>query len=170
MLTVFTQKLLLNVQLHNSTVHLLYKYCRNCKFCNWTVFTLITQKLLLHIQVQSNTAHLLYKYCNNCTVYNWTVLTVITQKLPLHIQLHNNTETVQLMSSEVQCSRLFDITSTYTDIHIQKLDPSKHSNYCTCPATNLQRYPTQASEASGECKVANFATYLAWCDDLIQEY
>ena len=103
-------------------------YCTNCTVCNWTVLTVITQKLLLHVQLHNSTAHLLYKYCTNCTVCNWNVLTVITQKLLLNVQLHNSTQSVQLMSSEVQCSRLFDITFTYTDVHIQKLDPSKNSH------------------------------------------
>ena len=108
-----------------TTQHIyLYKYCTNCTVCNWTVLTVITQKLLLHVQL-TTAQHI---YCTNCTVCNWTVLTVITQKLPLHVQLHNSTETVQLMSSEVECSRLFNTTSTYTDIHIQKLDPSKNSH------------------------------------------
>jgi Pyruvate/2-oxoacid:ferredoxin oxidoreductase delta subunit len=89
--TVITQKLLLHVQLHNSTAHLLYRYCTNCTVCKWTVLTVITQKLLQHVQLHNNTAHLLYRYCTNCTVCNWTVLTVITQKLLLHVQLHNNT-------------------------------------------------------------------------------
>ena len=52
-LTVMTQKLLLHVQLHNSTAHLLYKYCTNCTVCNWTVLTVITQKLLLHVQLHN---------------------------------------------------------------------------------------------------------------------
>ena len=52
-------------------------------------------------------------YCTNCTVCNWAVLTVIKQKLLLNVQLHNRT--FQLMSSEVECSRLLDITSTYAD-------------------------------------------------------
>ena len=60
-LTVITQKLLLHVQLHNSTAHLLYKYCTNCTVCNWTVLTVIIQKLLLHVQLHNSTAHLLYK-------------------------------------------------------------------------------------------------------------
>ena len=50
---------------------------------------------------------------------NSTQLYRSTQKLPLRVQLNNSTETVQLMSSEVEYSRLFDITSTYTDIHMQ---------------------------------------------------
>jgi hypothetical protein len=32
--TLITQKFLLHVQLHNSTAHLLYKYCTNCTFYN----------------------------------------------------------------------------------------------------------------------------------------
>jgi len=87
-----------HVRLHNSTVHLLYKYCTNCTVCNWTVLTVITQKLLLHVQVNNSTAHLLYKYCTNCTVCNRTVLTVITQMHLLHVQLHNSTQTVQRIS------------------------------------------------------------------------
>jgi hypothetical protein len=90
-LTVIKHKLLLHVQLYNSTAHLLYKYCTNCTVCNWTVPTVITQMLLLNIQLHNSTAHLLYKYCTNCTVCNWTVLTVITHKLLLHVQLHNST-------------------------------------------------------------------------------
>ena len=52
-LTVITQKLLLHVQLHNSTAHLLYKYCTNCTVCNWTVLTVITHKLVLHVQLHN---------------------------------------------------------------------------------------------------------------------
>jgi len=71
-----------------------------------------------HSDYHIHRADLLHKYCSNCTVCNWTVLTVITQKLPLHFQLHNSTETVELMSSDMQCTRLFDIISTYTHTHI----------------------------------------------------
>ena len=52
-LTAITQKLLLHVQQHNSTAHLLYKYCTNCTVCNWTVLTVITQMLLLHVQLHN---------------------------------------------------------------------------------------------------------------------
>ena len=124
LLTVITQILLLHVQLHNSTSHFLYKYCTNFTSCNWTVLKVITQKLLLHVQLHNSTTYLLYNYCTNCTVYNWTVLTVITRKLPLHIQLHNSTETLNLFSSEVECSRLFVIVCIYIHSHIKRLDPS----------------------------------------------
>ena len=89
------------------------------------------------------TAHLLCKYCTNCTLCNWTVLTVITQKLLLHVQLHNSTETVQLMSPEVQCRRLFDITSIYKHVRIRKLNPSKNSDNSKRTATTSQHYATQ---------------------------
>jgi len=91
-LTVITQKLLLHVQLHNSTAHLLYKYCTNCTVCHWSVLTVITQKLLLHVQLYNSTAYLLNKYCTKCRVCNRTVLTVTTQKLLLHFQLHNSSK------------------------------------------------------------------------------
>jgi len=52
-LTVITQKLLLHVQLHNSTAHLLYKYCTNCTVCNWSILTVITKKLLLSVQLHN---------------------------------------------------------------------------------------------------------------------
>jgi hypothetical protein len=87
----------------------------------------ITQKLLLPVQLHNSTAHLLYKYCTNCTVCNWTVLTVITQKLLVHVQLHNSTQTLQMMSSKLQCSRLF-LYYIYIDRQsdsIQWSDPSK---------------------------------------------
>jgi len=93
-----------HVQLHNSTAHLLYKYCTNCTVCNWTVLTVITQQLLLHVQLHNSTTHLLYQYCTICTVWYWTVLTVITHKLLLDVQLHNRRETAKLMSSAVECS------------------------------------------------------------------
>jgi len=49
-----------------------------------------------------------------CTVCNWTVLTLITQKLLLlYVQLHKRKERVQLLSSEVQCGRLFDTVCVY---------------------------------------------------------
>ena len=117
-------------------------YCTNCTVCNWTVLTVITQKLqlLLHFQLHNSTAHLLYKHCTNCTVCNWIILTVITQKLLLHVQLHNSTETVQLMSSEVECRRLFDITSIYTHLSIQKFDPSNNSDNSKRTATTSQPY------------------------------
>ena len=82
--------------------NLMYKYCTICTVCNWTVLAVIKQKLLLHFQLHNSTAHLLYKLYSlllNCTYSN-------SQKLPLHFQLHNSTRTVQLMSSEVQWSRL----------------------------------------------------------------
>ena len=52
-LTVIIQKLLLHVQMHNSTAHVLYKYCT---FCNWTVLTVITHKLPLHVQLHNKRA------------------------------------------------------------------------------------------------------------------
>jgi hypothetical protein len=64
-----------HVQLHNSTAHLLYKYCTNCTVCNWTVLTAITHKLPLHVQPHNSTAHLLYKLYSlqlNCTYSNYT--------------------------------------------------------------------------------------------------
>jgi hypothetical protein len=158
-LTVITQKLLLYVQLHNSTAHLLYKYCTNCTVCNWTVLTVITHKLLLHAQLQNSTAHLPYKYCTNCTLCKWTVLTVITHKLPLHVQQHKSTQTVQLLSSEVECGWLFDITSTYTIIYIytytQIWDPSKNSKDSkrTPQIHNVTQH--QSMLLSGDCKTAN---------------
>jgi hypothetical protein len=85
--STFTVQILYNLQLNSTSSNLL--------------------KLLLHVQLHKSTAHLLHKYCTNCTVCNWTLLTVIKQKLPLHIQLHKRTQTVQLLFSEVQCSRLF---------------------------------------------------------------
>jgi hypothetical protein len=103
-LTVITHKLLLHVQLHNSTAHLLYKYCTNCTVYSWTVLTVITHELFPHVQ-RPTVQHI---YGTNRTAYNWTVLTVIKHKLPLHVQLHNSTKIVQLMFSEVQWSRLFD--------------------------------------------------------------
>ena len=90
-LTVIAHKLLLHVQLHNSTAHLLYTYFTNCRVCNGTVLTVITQKLLLLVHLHNCTSHLLNKFCTNSTVCNWTVLTVFTHKLPLHVQLHNST-------------------------------------------------------------------------------
>ena len=57
-LTVIAHKLLLHVQLHNSTAHLLYIYFTNCRLCNGTVLTVITQTLLLHVQL--TTAHDIY--------------------------------------------------------------------------------------------------------------
>jgi hypothetical protein len=133
-LTVITQKLLLlHVQLHNSTAHSLYKYCTNSTVCNWTVLTVITQKLLLHVQLHYSTAHSLYKYCTNCTVHNWTPLTVITQKLLLHVQLFNRRETAKLISPEVQCRRLFEISHT----HFQRLDPSDSGCWLQAQCRNL---------------------------------
>ena len=86
-------------------LHLLYKLCSVQLNCTYSNYTEVAAKYQLH----NSTAHLLYKYCTNCTVCNWTVLTVITQKLPLYVQLHNSTQTLQLMSSDVQCSRLISI-------------------------------------------------------------
>jgi len=106
-------KLLLYVRLHNNTAHLLYKYCTKCTICNWTVLTVITQKLLLHVQLHNSTAHLPYKYCMNCRICYRSVLTVITQKLLLHVQQHSRREIFKLMSSEVECSRLFETFRIY---------------------------------------------------------
>jgi len=92
--------------MHNSRAHLLYKYCTNCTFCNWTVLTVITQKMPPHVQLHNSTAPSLYKYCTNCTVCNWTVLTVITHKLPPHVQLHNSTAHLlyKLYSLQLKCT------------------------------------------------------------------
>jgi len=68
-------KVPLHVQLHNSTAHLLYKYCTNCTVCNWTVLTVITHNLPLHVQRHNSTEHLLYKLYIlqlNCTYSNYT--------------------------------------------------------------------------------------------------
>jgi len=42
-LTVITQKLLLHVQLHNNTAHLLYNYCTKSTVCKRSLLTVITQ-------------------------------------------------------------------------------------------------------------------------------
>ena len=93
------------------TVQILYKLYSlqlNCTYSNYTECGVTCSACY-------RTAYLLYKYCTNCSVCNWTLLTVITHKLLLlHVQLHNSTETVQLMSSEVQCCRLFDIVQSHT--------------------------------------------------------
>ena len=90
-LTVITQKLLLYLQLHNSTSHLVYKYCSNCKLSYLTVLTAITQNLLIHVLLHNNKAHLLYNFCTNFTFCNWAVLKLVTQNLLLHVQLHSST-------------------------------------------------------------------------------
>jgi len=133
-LTVITQKLLLHVQLHNSTAHLLYKYCTNCTVCNWTVLTVIKQKLLLQVQMYNSTTHLLYKYCTNCTACNWNVLTVITQKLLLHVQLHS-TFTAQILyklySVQLNCTY-----SNYTEDAVT-CSAAQHI-YCTSTVQTVQ--------------------------------
>ena len=66
-LTVITHKLLLHVQLHNSTAYLLYKYCTNCTVYNGNVLTVITQKLLLHFQLhKTHTVKLLSSEVQCC--------------------------------------------------------------------------------------------------------
>ena len=83
-----------HVQLHNSTAHLLYKYCTICTVCNWTVLTVITH---------NSTSNLPYKYCKNCTVCNRTVLQYLHtschymfgRTTAQHIYCTNTVQTVQ---------------------------------------------------------------------------
>ena len=78
-LTVITQKLLLCIQLHKSTAHLLYKYCTNCTVCNWTVlnsnYTEAAAMLSAAQQHSTFTVQMLYKLYSvqlNCTYSNYT--------------------------------------------------------------------------------------------------
>ena len=119
-LTVITQKLLLHVQLHNSTSHLLYKYCTNCTGCNWTVLTVITQKLLLHVQMHNSTSHLLYKLYSlqlNCTYSNYTQAPATCSAA----QQHTNCQSVVFWSAvlPVAIYCIFISRQTYPE-----LDPS----------------------------------------------
>ena len=77
-------------------------------YCFWLLLT----ERQGECYVKSLTAQRIY--CTNCTVCNWTVLTVITHKLLLHVQLHNRRETVKLMCSEEDCSRLFNTLCVYS--------------------------------------------------------
>ena len=102
-------------------------------------------------------------YCTNCTVCNWIVLTVITQKLLLHVQLHNSTETVQVVIWSGVQPGLFDITSTYTDIHVQKLDPSKNSVDSKRTPTNSERNAKQSYVAT---TAKRLSCQLIWPDSM----
>jgi len=61
-----TQKMLLHVQLHNSTAHLLYKYCTNCTVSHWPVLTLTTLNLMRDAQLH-NTTQLSSLYFLKCS-------------------------------------------------------------------------------------------------------
>jgi hypothetical protein len=131
-LTVITHKLLLHVQLHNSTAHTVYKYCTNCTVCNWTVLTVITHKLLLHVQLHNSTTHLLYKYCTNCTVCNWAVLTVITQKILVQYsaaQRERNCPAYVFWNAVQPAVLNYTCISTYTSSHAVSLELT-NSRYC----------------------------------------
>ena len=157
-LTVITQKLQLHVQLHNSTAHLLYKYCTKCTVCNRTVLTVITQKLQVHVQLHNSTAHLLYKMYSlqqNCTYSNYTEAAVTCSAAQQH-------RTVQLMSSDVQCSRMFNTKSTYTHIHVHKVNPSKNSEDSKSTATISQHYTTWA--AVRVRRLQSVSSQLIWQD------
>jgi hypothetical protein len=138
-------------------------YSTNWTVCNWTILTVITQKLPLHVLLHNSTAHLLYIYC---TVCKWTVLTIITQKLLLDVQLHKRTERVQLLSSEVQCGRLFEIVCVYRQSY-----PDIRSFKEIQMTKNALPQPPNATKHSlnfllGDSKAA-FVTN--WWDDFIQE-
>ena len=121
-LTVITQKLLLHVQLHNSTAHLLYKYCTNCTVCKWTVLTVITQKLLSNVQLHNSTAHLLYKL--QSMQLNLTY--IIPGYLLLLIQVHNCTAHLlyTLFNLQQQC-----IYSNYTETAAKYSVAQQHSTF-----------------------------------------
>jgi hypothetical protein len=107
-----------HVQLHNSTAHVLHKYCNilhlqpNCTFSNYT-------QLLLHVQLYNSTAYLLHKLCTNSTVYSWTVLSVITHSYyhmfscttAQHIYCTNTVHTVQ-STAELYFQSLFTAAAT----------------------------------------------------------
>jgi hypothetical protein len=128
-LTVITQKLLLHVQLHNSTAHLLYKYCTNCTVCNWTILTVITQKLLLlHVQLHSTfTVQILYSLQLSCTYSNYTEASAkcsaaqehntfsvqILYSLQLNCTYSNYTEAVAAACSAAQQHSTFTVQILY---------------------------------------------------------
>jgi len=87
-LTVITQNLLVQVQLHKNTAHLLYKLYSLQMYCTYSNYT----KATASCSAAHSTAYLMYKCCRNCTIRTWTALTVIKQKLLLHVQLHSCTE------------------------------------------------------------------------------
>jgi hypothetical protein len=94
------------------TLQILYKLYSlqlNYTYCNYAEAAATCSAAQEH-----STFTVLYKYS---TVCNGTVLTVITQELPPHVQLHNRRESVEMMSSEVDCRLLFDIAFIYVESH-----------------------------------------------------
>jgi len=78
-LTVITQKLPLHVQLHNSTAHLLYKYCTNCTVCklnctysNYTEAVATCSAVHQHITFTVQILYKLHSLQLNCTYSNYT--------------------------------------------------------------------------------------------------
>ena len=65
--------------------------------------------------------------------------------MPLHVQLHNSTQTLQLMSSEVQYTRLFSITHVSVRVHsVMSLDWTFqiHATATKHSVTSSQHYET----------------------------
>ena len=85
-----------NVQI----LYKLYSLQLNCTYSNYTdavaTCSVAQENNKFIVQV-------LYK------VHNWSILTVTTLNLMPDAQLHNTTQIVQLIFSEVQCCRLFNI-------------------------------------------------------------
>jgi hypothetical protein len=87
---IVTQYILLQIAAHTETeclscsasyctAYLLYKYCTNCTFYNWTVLTVITQATATCSAAQQHntfTVQILYKLYSlqlNCTYSNYTI-------------------------------------------------------------------------------------------------
>ena len=92
----------------------LYSLQLNCTYSNYTEAAATCSAAQQH---NTFTVQILY----NCTVCNWTVLTVITQKLLLHVQLQNSTQALNLMSSEAQCSQVFDAVCVYKESRLETI-------------------------------------------------
>jgi hypothetical protein len=131
-LTVITHKLLLHVQLYNSTAHLLYKYCTNCTVWNWTVLTVITHNLSIPVQPHNSTQTV---QLMSSEVQYSPLLYIIHVSARIHSVISLD-RTFQINATatkhSVTCSQHYSTHPTflsyepcvYTDNHMERLDPS----------------------------------------------
>ena len=99
----------------------------------------------------------------NCTYRNYT------KTAAANVQLHKRRERVQVLSSEVQCGRLFDTVCAYKQSY-PEMRPFREirmiKNALPQPHNATQHSPKLLS---GDCKAAFVPTHPLGWDDVIQE-
>ena len=164
-LTVITQKLLLHVQLHNSTAQILYKLYSlqlNCTYSNYTEAAATCSAVQQHSTFTAQILYKLYSLWLNCTYSNYTEAAATCSAA----QQERESSCCLLKCSAAGCLML----NVYIDNHIQQLDPSKKFKWLNTHCHNLTAIRnTRLISCQPTARRPSWPTDSFGCDDVIQE-